>query len=161
MPTRSHAPEGLTFVEEPFDGPGAAALVPGFVAEIGALYPEWTPQVPPHLTAQDVQAPAGRWLVAYSAGTPVGCAALKCLGDRTAEIKRLYVAPQARETGVARALIGRLEEIARKVGYTAVRLDTGPRQQGSVALFSSAGYEPIADYNGNPVAAFWFEKALA
>jgi hypothetical protein len=30
-----------------------------------------------------------------------------------------------------------------------------------VALFTSTGYEPIADYNGNTVAAYWFEKRLA
>ncbi len=39
-------------------------------------------------------------------------------------------------------------------------MDTGPRQQASVALFGSSEYEPIADYNGNPVAAFWEEKCL-
>jgi hypothetical protein len=42
-----------------------------------------------------------------------------------------------------------------------VRLDTGAKQQASVALFSSSGYEQIADYNGNPVAAYWFEKRIA
>jgi hypothetical protein len=42
-----------------------------------------------------------------------------------------------------------------------VRMDTGARQPASVALFGSAGYEQIADYNGNPVAAYWFEKRLA
>jgi GNAT superfamily N-acetyltransferase len=150
----------LRLVEEPFDGPGAAALFPGFVADIRALYPDWTPNVPPRLTAQDVKPPAGRWLIAYRRETPIGCGGLKRLDERTAEIKRLYVAETARGTGVARALIAGLEEIASAVGYQALRLDTGPKQQASLALFRSSGYRPIDDYNGNPVAAYWFEKRL-
>ena len=73
----------------------------------------------------------------------------------------MYVAPEARGRGVARALLARLEEIARDVGYTTLRMDTGARQPASVSLFSSIGYARIADYNGNPVAAYWFEKRLA
>ena len=146
--------------EEPYDAPAAKVLVPEYVAEIRAMYPEWTPDVPPRLTPEDVEPPAGRWVVAYRRGKPVGCAALKRLGNRTAEIKRVYVAPEARGTGVARAILARLEQIAQDVGYTTLRMDTGARQPASAALFRSCGYEQIADYNGNPVAAYWFEKRL-
>ena len=146
--------------EEPYDAPAAKVLVPEYVAEIRAMYPEWTPDVPPRLTPEDVEPPAGRWVVAYRRGNPVGCAALKRLGNHTAEIKRVYVAPEARGTGVARAILARLERIAQDVGYTTLRMDTGARQPASAALFSSCGYEQIADYNGNPVAAYWFEKRL-
>jgi GNAT superfamily N-acetyltransferase len=113
------------------------------------------------LTAAYVEPPHGRWLIAYHGGKPVGSAALKRIDGHTAEVKRVYVAPEARGTGVARALLARLENIAQTVGYTSIRLDTGARQPASVALFSSSGYEPIEDYNGNPVAAYWFEKRLA
>ncbi len=44
-------------IEEPFDGAGATALFPALIAELQALYPEWTPDVPPKLTAQDVEPP--------------------------------------------------------------------------------------------------------
>ena len=151
----------IRIVEEPYDGPAGTVLVPDYVAEIRAMYPDWTPDVPPRLTAQDVEPPAGRWVVAYRDGEPVGCAAFKRLGPTTAEIKRMYVAPEARGRGVARALLVRLEELARDVGYTTLRMDTGARQPASVALFEKVGYEQIADYNGNPVAAYWFEKRLA
>jgi len=147
--------------EEPYDGAAAKLLVPDYVAEIRAMYPDWTPDVPPRLTPEDVEPPAGRWVVAYRRAQPVGCAALKRLDEHTAEIKRVYVAPEARGTGVARAILARLEQIAHDVGYTRLRMDTGARQPASVALFSSSGYEQIADYNGNPVAAYWFEKRLA
>jgi pimeloyl-ACP methyl ester carboxylesterase/GNAT superfamily N-acetyltransferase len=147
-------------VEDRFDSPASQALVSDYVAEIKAMYPDWTPDVPPRMSARDVEPPDGRWLVAYVDGRPVGCAGLKRIDDRAAEIKRIYVVPEARGAGVARALLGRLEAAARTTGYGLVRLDTGARQQASVALFSSSGYEPIGDYNGNPVAAYWFEKRL-
>jgi len=154
--------DGLTRVaEESYDGPGAQELVPQYVAEIRAMYPDWTPDAPPRLTPEDVEPPKGRWLVAYRDSKPVGCAALKRLDPTTAEIKRVYVAPEARGRGVARALLARLEEIAREVGDSTLRMDSGAKQAASVALFSSIGYEQIADYNGNAVAAYWFEKRLA
>ncbi len=151
----------IRLAEEPYDGPGGQTLVPAYVEEIRAMYQDWTPEVPPRLTPRDVEPPNGRWLVAYRGAQPIGCAALKRLDDSTAEIKRVYVAPEARGTGVARALLARLEEIAQTVGYDRLRLDTGARQRASVALFTSIGYEQIPDYNGNPVGAYWFEKRLA
>jgi pimeloyl-ACP methyl ester carboxylesterase/GNAT superfamily N-acetyltransferase len=150
----------LRVVEESFEDATSQALVSDYVTEIRAMYPEWTADVPPRMTREDVEPPAGRWLVAYLGERPVGCAGLKRLDDRIAEIKRVYVAPEARGTRAARALIGRLEAVAREAGYDTVRLDTGRKQQASVGLFTSSGYEPIPDYNGNPVAAFWFEKRL-
>jgi GNAT superfamily N-acetyltransferase len=147
--------------DEPFDSPDSAALVADYVAEIRTMYPEWSPNVPPRMTAQDVEPPSGRWLIARLDGRAVGCVGLKRLDARTAEIKRIYVTPDARGKGVARALLAGVERAAQEAGYGAVRLDTGARQQASVALFSAAGYQPIGDYNGNPVAAHWFEKRLA
>jgi GNAT superfamily N-acetyltransferase len=151
----------IRICEEPFTAPVSATLVADYVSEIKAMYPEWTPDVPPRMTGRDVEPPGGRWLVAYRDGHPVGCAGLKRIDDQTAEIKRIYVAPDARGIGVARALLTRLEHAARELGYQLVRLDTGAKQEASVKLFTSSGYEPIGDYNGNPVAAHWFEKRLA
>jgi GNAT superfamily N-acetyltransferase len=150
----------IRIAEEPYDDPTGKVLVADYVAEIRAMYPDFTPDVPPRLMPEDVEPPQGRWLVAYRHHEPLGCAALKRLDPTTAEIKRLYVTPEARGRGVARALLARLERIARDVGYTTIRMDTGARQPASVALFGSIGYERIADYNGNPVAAYWFEKQL-
>jgi ribosomal protein S18 acetylase RimI-like enzyme len=65
-----------------------------------------------------------------------------------------------RGRGVARRLLGALENTARELGYGAVRLDTGHLQPEALSLFRSAGYERIPDYNANPYARYWFEKAL-
>jgi pimeloyl-ACP methyl ester carboxylesterase/GNAT superfamily N-acetyltransferase len=150
----------LRVCEESFDTPVSATLVADYVAEIKAMYPWWTPDIAPRMSGRDVEPPNGRWLVAYRDGRAVGCGGLKRIDERAAEIKRIYVTPEARGAGVARALLTGLENAATHAGYEVVCLDTGAKQQASVRLFTSSGYEPIADYNGNPVAAYWFEKRL-
>lgn len=90
----------------------------------------------------------------------MACGGIKRLGPRVAEIKRMYVAPAARSRGVARRLLATLEEAARGLGYATVRLDTGPAQPHARALYASAGYRTISDYNANPYAGWWGEKAL-
>ena len=86
--------------------------------------------------------------------------AVKKLDEDTGEIKRLYVAPHARRDGVARRLLGAIEDVARDLGCQLVRLDTGDKQPASLNLFRSTGYVEIPDYNGNPYASYWMEKRL-
>jgi GNAT superfamily N-acetyltransferase len=90
----------------------------------------------------------------------VACGGVKRLDDATGEIKRMFVAPEARGRGVARALLAALEETARGLGYERVRLDTGAKQPHAQALYASAGYAAIPDYNRNAYASYWFEKEL-
>jgi GNAT superfamily N-acetyltransferase len=77
-----------------------------------------------------------------------------------AEIKRMYVRPEARSRGVAAALLRTLEEAAAVLGYARTRLDTGPKQVTAQRLYRAAGYAEIAPYNDNPFACFWGEKRL-
>jgi ribosomal protein S18 acetylase RimI-like enzyme len=72
----------------------------------------------------------------------------------------MYVAPTARRRGVAQVLLTRLEEEARALGCRVARLDTGPDMGAALALYRTAGYREIPDYNGNPHAGHWMEKAL-
>jgi GNAT superfamily N-acetyltransferase len=99
-------------------------------------------------------------------GTPLGCGALRALGDGAAEVKRMYVVPAARGRGVAKAVLAGLESAARERGWTTLRLETGPRQPEAVGLYSRAGYRPIGAfgaYVGAPDAAdsLFFERVLA
>jgi predicted nicotinamide N-methyase/GNAT superfamily N-acetyltransferase len=140
----------------------AAALLEEYTRELDALYaPEGglAAGIPFH--ADEFRAPRGAFLVAWDGERPVGCAGLRGLGAGVAEVKRVYVAPEARGRGVARALMDALEGAATALGLGVLRLDTGPRQPGSRELFEAAGYRAIEDYNGNRLAAFWFEKELA
>jgi GNAT superfamily N-acetyltransferase len=108
----------------------------------------------------ELMAPGGAFLVAYDGERPVGCGGVKRLTSGVGEIKRMYVAPEARGRGHARRLLEAIETAALRLGYERVRLDTAASMPEARALYESTGYRPIADYNGNPYAAFWFEKRL-
>ncbi|MFZ0042818.1 MAG: GNAT family N-acetyltransferase [Solirubrobacteraceae bacterium] len=115
----------------------------------------------PRAGATELSPPAGAFLVGYLGGAPACCGGVKRLDARACEIKKMYVAPEFRGQGVARGLLYALEDCARSLGYTVVRLDTGPKQQRARGLYESEGYVEIANFNGNPVASFWGEKPLA
>jgi GNAT superfamily N-acetyltransferase len=145
---------------EPLDGPAGHALLTAFVEEIAPLYPGWAPEVGPSATVEELSPPGGLFLIAYAEELPVGCGGIKRLSETAAELKRLYVAPEARNRGLAHTLLAALEDGARHAGYRVVRLDTGANQPAALELFRSVGYSEIDDYNRNPHASYWFEKAL-
>jgi GNAT superfamily N-acetyltransferase len=151
----------LDFRAEPLDGAAGRRLVAAFHEEIVDIYPFWTPATGPTADPHEFEPPGGRFFVVYTDGRPVGCGGFKRLDERTAEVKRMYVRPELRGRGVARAILERLETAARAASYSYVRLDTGDRQPDALHLYRSAGYREIPDYNGNPAASYWFEKALA
>jgi GNAT superfamily N-acetyltransferase len=108
----------------------------------------------------ELSPPGGAFLVGSIDGVPVCCGGVKRLDEHTCEIKRMYVIPGRRGTGVARSLLHALEAKAGELGYTIARLDTGPKQERARGLYESEGYVEIEDFNDNPVATFWGEKPL-
>lgn len=87
------------------------------------------------------------FLVARDAGgTAVGCGGLRLLGPGSGEIKRMYVDPAARGTGVATALLRALEDHARHLGLTRLLLETGAGQPDAIRFYRREGYEPIEAY---------------
>jgi GNAT superfamily N-acetyltransferase len=148
------------FRAEPLEGRAGRRLIGAFHRDVTAIYPFWNPSMGPTADPREFEPPGGRFLVVYVDGEPVGCGGFKRLDYRTAEIKRMYVAPEQRGRGIARRLLARLERGAKAAGYELVRLDTGDRQPDALHLYRSAGYEEIPDYNGNPAATYWFEKQL-
>ncbi len=150
-----------TFQALPAAEPPGRDLLTAMIAEMATLYGPIEGPGLPTATPSELGPPSGRFLVGFDGGRAVCCGGLKRLEDGVAEIKRMYVVPDARGRGVARALLAALEGAARDLGYAIVRLDTGPRQPGAEALYRASGYRPIGNYNANPLAAFWGEKALA
>lgn len=147
---------------ESADGPAGSALLAAFATDLVGRYGHFDASRSPSATAVDMGPPAGRFLVVYLDQEPVACGGIKGLDPpRVCELKRMYVARQARGHGIARLLLGALEDAGRDLGYTALRLDTGAQQPEAKKLYESAGYAAIPAYNENPYADFWFEKRLA
>ena len=149
----------IEFRREPAGSPEARALLAAMEQEMFVLYD--MSEMPMPASTEDLEPPAGgAFVVGWEDGRAVAAGALKRLEAGVAEIKRMYVLPGARRRGHARRLLAALEDTARVLGYERVRLDTGARQPHARALYESAGFQPISDYNDNPKAAYWGEKVL-
>ena len=105
-------------------------------------------------------APRGCLLLARLFGRPVGCGALRTFAPGEGEIKRMWIAPQARGLGLGRRLLDELETLARRKRMRLVRLDTNGTCTEALSLYRSAGYREVARFNDNPYAQHWFEKRL-
>ena len=110
--------------------------------------------------AHELTPPAGLLLVARIRQQPVGCGALKFHGDAPAELKRMWVSPEARGLGLGRRLLQALEQQARVAGAGVVRLETNRALTEAIALYRSSGYREVAAFNDEPYAHHWFEKHL-
>lgn len=94
--------------------------------------------------------PTGALLVAETEGGIVGCVCLRKLNDQRCEMKRMYLDPAARGTGIGRALAEAIVERARAAGYREMVLDTVRKLTAAIALYRSLGFEEMAPYYHNP-----------
>lgn len=140
--------------------PPASDMLAAMVEELIPLYGRIDVPEAPSATAADFSPPGGTFLVGYEDGAPVCGGGVKRLDAAAGEIKRMYVVPHARGRGISAALLAALEDAARSLGYSVIRLDTGPKQPWAERLFRASGYREIGNFNGNPFASFFGEKAL-
>jgi len=132
-----------------YGDPDAVALVARVQEEYVERYgsPDETPLDPGMFDP-----PEGLFLVAYLDGVPVGTGAwrrtpvLALGGSLGAEIKRMYVVPEHRGTGLARRILAELENTAVAAGHDLIVLETGLMQPEAIALYESSGYLPIAGF---------------
>ncbi len=110
--------------------------------------------------AEDMAPPSGLFLIARLDGDAIGCGGFKRVGKTMGEIKRVWTAPSARGSGVARRMLRTLEAAARERGLKTLRLDTNRALTEAHALYRSEGYQEVARFNDNPYADHWFEKSL-
>ena len=104
---------------------------------------------------EELAALPGGYDVLLVAGSE-GCVGIRPFADGICEMKRLYVRPSARGSGVGKALALAAIERGRGLGYRAMRLDTMPAMGAAQALYASLGFVEIPPYRHNPVAGARF-----
>lgn len=133
-----------------FTHPDALTLVEEVQAEYTLRYggPDETPLDPTMFDA-----PQGAFFVGYVRDLPVAMGGWRFRADVTAfgqsavtEIKRMYVAPRARRSGLARQVLAHLETTAREAGAAVMVLETGIEQPEAIALYLSTGYSPVEGF---------------
>jgi len=102
------------------------------------------------------------FLIAYADGVPAGCGGLHRLDAGGFEIKRMYVTPARRGTGIAPAVLSGLEEWAREQSATELLLETGTAQPDAIRFYEREGYartENFGAYAGEALSVC-FSKTL-
>jgi len=110
-----------------------------------------------------LEKPSVVFLVARKEAAVVGCCALVEATDGTAEIKRMFVDPNARGLRIGKHLLESILEQARRRGIGIVRLETGIRQPEAIALYRAYGFAEITafgSYKPDPLSIF-MEKRLS
>ena len=141
--------------------PDARYCLAEYVAELNRRSTRgFDPSVGATALPHEVRPPAGQFFVAYLHGEAIGCGAVKHHGDAPAEIKRMWIAPQARGLGLGRRLLAQLEACALAGAARVAHLETSAVLTEALALYRSAGWIEVPPFNDEPFADHWLEKSL-
>jgi putative acetyltransferase len=142
----------LSINDEPIESSGAQSVYQSAIDELtrryGAGDETW------QLDLQEFKPPLGIFLVARVDTHPAGCVGVRTISEpdlRLGEVKRLWVRPDLRRSGVAAALMGDIEERARVAGYLQLYLETGEAQPEAQALYPKLSWHQVDDF---PPGAF-------
>ena len=151
----------LAITAEPFDSSDARRLVAALDAALSELYkPEQ--RFGPNLKAEQLAGGRGTFLVARDGGRAVGCGAIRLIDSTTAEVKRMYVEPDQRGSGVGWKVLTALEAAAAKLGVRRLVLETGVYQDAAITLYRRAGYVQVdcwGEYGTSPTSVC-YEKDI-
>ena len=142
------------------DDPPAVAMVKAMENWVTEGFGPTTPDRTSTVTPEEMVPPHGVFVLVLDAGRVVAGGGVRRLDDGVAEIKRMFVVPEARGRGHGRRLLDALEDAAADLGYQAVRLDTARTMTTAMEMYRRSGFRDIPDYNGNSYASFWGEKDL-
>jgi ribosomal protein S18 acetylase RimI-like enzyme len=110
----------------------------GFTAELERLPDGYAP-------------PDGALLLLRLDGVICGCVGIRRLAEGVAEMKRLFVKPRCRGTGMGKGLAKAAIAEAARLGYRELKLDTLPTMRAAIGLYRSLGFVDTAPYYDNPI----------
>jgi putative acetyltransferase len=143
----------LTIAVEPAGRADVRALLEVVASWSAALYP---PESRHGLDLAAYARPEVTLFVARERGVALGCGAYQLEGDGSAELKSMFVVPQARGRGIGRAVLDAIEQALRG-RVTTLRLETGVRQPAAIRLYERAGFvrrAPFGRYRDDPLSIF-------
>jgi GNAT superfamily N-acetyltransferase len=85
-------------------------------------------------------------VIIYLNNKPVACGCFKKYDDKTIEIKRMFVSPDARGLGLAQQILSELELWAYQLGFSSSVLETLYKQQEAIGLYQKVGYGIVDNY---------------
>ncbi|MFW0788622.1 GNAT family N-acetyltransferase [Gordonia sp. CPCC 205333] len=147
----------ITVETRPVDDADARGCLASYIAELRQRFPGGFDT---NVSPTDFTAPHGTLFVAHVDDVARGVVGVRFLDETSAEIKRMWVDPQARGLGLARRLLSAAEDSIAASGRTSVVLDTHASLVEAIALYRSCGYQETTPYNDNPYAELWFHKTL-
>jgi len=151
----------VTIQVEPPSSPDARTCVGRYLRELSERFDTgYDPKAAAPTDDTQFMPPDGVFVVARLDGRAVGCGALKRPHAGTGEIKRLWIDPSTRGLGVGRKLLTALEDMARDMGLSRIRLDSNRALVEAIALYRKCGYAEVGRFNDDPYAHMWFEKPL-
>ena len=104
--------------------------------------------------------PNGRFYLVKFNNQTAGVGCLKKLQNRVGEIQRMYVLPEFRGHGIGRAIVNRLVDDARLIGYSKLKLESLEFLNSAHALYRSIGFKEINPYAKNSMASFQAQEQL-
>jgi len=143
------------------EDPDAVHCIGQYVAELNRRSERgFDPSVGATALPHEVRPPAGEFHVVYLRGEAIGCGAVKHHPGEPAEIKRMWLSPDARGLGLGRRLLEHLEERARAGGARVAHIETSAVLDEALALYASTGWVDVPPFNDEPFADRWLEKQL-
>ena len=95
-------------------------------------------------------------------GEPAGCGGVQIYNAEYGELKRMYVRPQFRGSGLGKMMIAHIEAFVRQRGVPTLRLETGVQQLEAIGLYERSGFTrigPFGEYRDDPLSVF-YEKTI-
>jgi putative acetyltransferase len=148
----------MNIVEVGWDDPASVSLRAAQRDEIDERYGTPDSEPGPAPSAADITV----FLVAFDGDEPIGCGGLRQIDEEHGEVKRMYVAPSRRGTGVSVAILRALEASARERGWNRLVLETGDKQPDAIRFYSREGYYRIPNFGhyAGVAASLCFERRL-
>jgi GNAT superfamily N-acetyltransferase len=132
----------LKVVKTTSENPDFLSLIKTFDAYLWERYPE----LKTNYWGNNIIELNRNVVVIYLDGNPVACGCFKKYDKNTMEIKRMFVAPEARGLGLAQRVLKELELWAKELDYSVSVLETLYKQQEAISLYQKVGYTIVENY---------------